>query len=378
MKVMVLSSYAPTLFLFREDMMTAMLENGHQVIAAAPEPEYEWENEFKKRNIKYVSIKGIERTGSNPFSDIKGFLSILKVIKREKPDKIIAYQAKTIAYGCTAAKILNVKEIFALMGGLGSVIRSKNGKSLAKNILKIEYKLAFKACNNVFFQNKDDCNEAINTGLIKKQKIVMINGSGVNLKKFTNKPLPKKPIFLFIGRILKDKGILEYIEAAKIIKKRYPEARIQILGSFDTNPTAIKEDYIYKYVDNGLIEYLGSTNDVRPYLEKCQVFVLPSYHEGTSKSMLEAMATGRPIITTDAPGCREPIIDSVNGFLVPVGNAEKLAEKMRWMIENQDEMAQMGRESLKICKDKYDVRKVNDVILKTMNLKEAREDQSII
>lgn len=378
MKVMVLSSYAPTLFIFREDMMAAMIKNGHEVIAAAPESEKEWENEFKKRNIKYVSIKGIERTGSNPFKDIKGFLSILKVIKREKPDKIIAYQAKTIVYGCMAAKILNVNGIFALMGGLGSIIRSKNSKSLAKTILKIEYKIAFKACKKVFFQNKDDCNEAVSTGLIENNKIEMINGSGVNLKKFTNKQLPKEPIFLFVGRLLKDKGIMEYIEAAKLVKDRYPEARVQILGSFDTNPTAIKEEEIYKYVNRGLIEYLGTTSDVRPYLEKCQAFVLPSYHEGTSKSMLEAMATGRPIITTDAPGCKEPVVDGVNGFLVPVGNAGKLAEKMMWMIENQDKVGEMAQESLKICRDKYDVKIVNDVILKTMNLKEVRKDRIVI
>ncbi|GAB1793261.1 glycosyltransferase family 4 protein [Priestia megaterium] len=378
MKIMVLSSYAPTLFLFREDMMNAMLENGHQVIAAAPEPEEEWESKFKKRNIKYVSIKGIERTGANPIKDIKGFFSILKAIKREKPDKIIAYQAKTIAYGCIAAKILNVNEIYALMGGLGSIIRNKNKKSLARNILKAEYKIAFKSCNKVFFQNKDDCNEAVGTGLIKNEKIVMINGSGVNLEKFTKKQIPAKPVFLFIGRILKDKGVIEYIKAAETVKERYPEARIQILGSFDTNPTAIKEEYIYKYVNEGLIEYLGSTNDVRPYLEKCQVFVLPSYHEGTSKSMLEAMATGRPIITTDAPGCREPVINEGNGFLVPVSNVEKLAEKMIWMIEHQDKVEEMGRESLKICREKYDVKKVNDVILKTMDLKKVRKNQNVI
>ncbi|MBT2667492.1 glycosyltransferase family 4 protein [Bacillus sp. ISL-4] len=369
MKVMVLSSYAPTLFFFREDMMAAMIMNGHEVIAAAPESEKEWENKFKKRNIKYVSIKGIERTGSNPVKDIIGFISILKTIFKEKPDKVIAYQAKTIAYGCIAANILRVKGIYAIMGGLGSIIRNNSRKSLARDILKTEYKVAFSFCDNVFFQNKDDCNEAINNNLIKNEKIVMINGSGVNLKKFTEKQITKDPIFLFVGRLLKDKGINEYIQAAEIVKEKYPNARIQILGSFDTNPTAIKEDDIYKYVKKGIIEYLGSTDDVRPFLETCRFFVLPSYHEGTSKSMLEAMATGRPILTTDAPGCRETVIDGINGLLVPVANVDKLAEKMIWLIENTEEAERMGQEGLRICKEKYDVQKVNEIILKTMNLK---------
>jgi len=368
MRIMVLSSYAPTLFFFREDMMTAMINNGHEVIAAAPESEREWEDKFRKRNIKYVSINGIERTSTNPLKDIIGFFSILKVIIKEKPDKIFAYQAKTIIYGCIAAKFARVNEIYALMGGLGSVFRNKNRKNLARNIMKIEYKIAFKCCNKVFFQNKDDYKEMLDIGLIREDQVVMINGSGVNMTKFIQKPIPKDPVFLFIGRIIRDKGVVEYIEAAEIVKKKYPQARIWLVGYFDTNPTAIKEEEIQPYIDKGTIEYLGSTNDVRPFLEKCSFYVLPSYHEGTPKSVLEAMATGRPIITTDAPGCRETVINGVNGFLVPIRNSDALAEKMIWMIEHREEAEKMGQESLKICREKFDVNKVNEVILKTMKL----------
>lgn len=368
MRIMVLSSYAPTLFFFREDMMKAMIENGHEVIAAAPETEDEWGHKFKERKIKYVSIQGIERTGTNPIKDIAGFFSILKAIIKEKPDKIFTYQAKTIIYGCIAAKLAGVKEIYAMMGGLGSVFRNKDKRSFAKEILKIEYKVAFNFCNNIFFQNQDDRKEIINAGLIKENKIVMINGSGVNLDKFVEKPIPPNPVFLFVGRIIKDKGIMEYIEAAKRVKKKYKESRIQIVGYFDTNPTAIRKEEIQPYVEKGIIEYLGPTDDVRPFLENCAVYVLPSYHEGTPKSVLEAMATGRPIITTDAPGCRETVVNGMNGFLVPVRKADVLAEKMIYMIENRNEIEKMGRESLRMCKEKFDVNKVNEVILNTMNL----------
>lgn len=367
MKIMILSSYAPTLFFFREDMMAAMMENGHEIIAAAPESEEEWADKFKERNIKYVSIKGIERTSTNPIKDVIGFFSILKAITKEKPEKIFTYQAKTVIYGCIAAKIAGVKEIYALMGGLGSVFRN-NKKSFARNIMKIEYNVAFKYCDKVFFQNKDDSKEMLDIGLVKKGQVVMINGSGVNMIKFSEKPIPKEPVFLFIGRIIKDKGVAEYIEAAEIVKEKYPEAKIQIVGYFDTNPTAIKKEEIQPYIDKGIIEYLGSTDDVRPFLERCSVYILPSYHEGTPKSVLEAMATGRPVITTDAPGCRETVIDGVNGFLVPVKNSKVLAEKMIWMIEHREEAEKMGEKSLEICKEKFDVNKVNEVILKTMKL----------
>ena len=142
--------------------------------------------------------------------------------------------------------------------------------------------------------------EMYSTGLIKENQVVMINCSGFNMLKFTKKPIPHNPVFLFVGRIIRDKGIIEYLEAAKIVKEKYPESRMQIVGYFDTNPTALKREELQPYINKGIIEYLGSTDDVRPFLEKCSVFVLPSYHEGTPKSVLEAMATGRPIITTDA------------------------------------------------------------------------------
>jgi len=367
MKILVLSSYAPTLFYFREDMMARMLKGGHQVSAAAPDSGDEWAQRFEKRDIKYLEIN-VERTSTNPAKDVLAFFSILRAIEKEKPDKVFAYQAKTVVYGCIAAKVAGLSEVYVLMGGLGSVFRSESKRSLARAILKTEYKVAFSCCKKVFFQNNDDCKAVFDAGLINRDKVVMINGSGVNLDKFKPQPMPDKPVFLFVGRIIKDKGIIEYIEAAKIVKDKYPEVKIQIVGYFDSNPTAISQADIQGYIDDGTIEYLGRTDDVRPFLANCSVFVLPSYHEGTPKSVLEAMAIGRPIITTDAPGCRETVVNGVNGFLVPVKSSEHLAKKMMWMIENKSQSEAMGRESLRICREKYDVNKVNDVIMKTMEL----------
>jgi len=368
MKVMILSSYAPTLFFFREDMMLAMLQKGHEVIAVAPEPESEWKEKFEQRNIKYYSIENIDRTSTNPFKDIQGLISIYRLIRKNRPDRIFTYQAKTVIYGCIAARLARIKDVFPMMGGLGSVFRSDDSKSFVRDILKTEFKLAFGLSKKVFFQNKDDVDEIIKARLTTIDKIVMINGSGVNLDKFIERPLPSSLNFLFVGRIIRDKGVTEYLKAARIIKGRFPDVNFQLVGYFDTNPTAISKAEIQKYVDQGIVEYLGSTNDVREFLANSSIFVLPSYHEGTPKSVLEAMATGRPIITTDAPGCRETVLDGVNGFLVPIRNVEQLADKMSWMIEHPAEVMQMGKESLKLCREKFDVNKVNQVIMETMGL----------
>ncbi|MGI6144493.1 MAG: glycosyltransferase family 4 protein [Clostridia bacterium] len=369
MKIMILAGDARTLLYFREEMILAMLDKGHEVIAAAPQPIGEWAGKFsfQRKGFKCLSLPQIDKTGTNPFKDILGFFSIMRVLQREKPDKIFTYQAKTIIYGTLAAWFLGIEEVYILMGGLGSILRNEK-KSMIKKILQLQYKLAFKKCKKVFFQNADDYNLMLQEGLVETERVQMVKGSGVNMDKFTYTPIQDFPVFLFVGRLIRDKGVLEYIAAAKLVKKRYPEAKFQIVGYFDTNPTALSPEEFHSCLDDGLIEYLGEAADVRPFLAKSSVFVLPSYHEGIPKSVLEAMAMGRPIITTDAPGCKDTVIDGVNGFLVPVKNSEKLAEKMIWMIENKDKAMKMGQASVRICQENFEVSKVNEVLLKTMNL----------
>ena len=369
MKVLILSSRASSLVQFRLDMIREILAQGHQVIAAAPGGEEEWSCKITDVGAEYRTIS-VERTGLNPITDIKTLLSIYKLIKNEKPHVVFTYQAKTVIYGSIASWLCGIQNINALLAGLGSAFRSKGFKNMIiKLILSLQYKFALSKCKHVFFQNRDDLREFTKIGLVDGKKVTIINGSGVNLDNFRPQPIPKEDVFLFVGRLLRDKGIIEYMEAARIVKKKYPKIRIMILGPFDTNPTAIKQHDLQPYIDDGLIEYLGQTKDVRPFLKQCSVFVLPSYHEGTPKSVLEAMATKRPIITTDAPGCRETVKDGVNGFLVPVGDAEALAEKMIWMIEHRSEAEKMAERSLEICREKYDVKKINAVLLQTMGLR---------
>lgn len=365
---MVLSSHTSSLFWFRIDMMKDFIKRGHIVLAFGPEAEADWKGKFKENNIEYRQLY-VERNGLNPFKDIKTFIELYKATKNEKPDKIFVYQAKTIVYGSIAARLNGITEVYSLFAGLGSIFRGTGLKAgIIKMIMKTEYKIACKCSKKLFFQNNDDKNEFVDNRLVKENKTVIINGSGVNLDKFRSTPLPDKPAFLYIGRLIRDKGIVEYLEACKILKKNNPEIRCMLIGPFDSNPSALKPEELQPYINDGIVEYYGEQQDVRPYISQCSTYVLPSYHEGTPKTVLESMAMGRSIITSDAPGCRETVEDGVNGFLIPVKNVDMLVEKMIWMIEHPERTEKMAEMSRDICKKKYDVNKVNGVILQTMNL----------
>jgi glycosyltransferase involved in cell wall biosynthesis len=204
--------------------------------------------------------------------------------------------------------------------------------------------------------------------IINENRAIVVNGSGINLDYYKNSPLPDNNIFLFVGRLLKDKGVLEYIEAAKIVKKKYRDTGFLLIGPYGSNPLAISKKLFKELISDGIIEHIEWVNDLRAYYKKCTVFVLPSYHEGMPHSVLEAMATGRPIITTEVPGCRETVIEGVNGFLVPARDINALVNKMIWMIENRRELKKMGQESISICRSKFDVTKVNKLIIDTMDI----------
>ncbi len=368
MKIAVLSSHTSSLFWFRMDMMKDFIKHGHAVIALGPEPELNWENKFMENGIRYQRLF-VERNGINPFSDLRTYKELKKFMKEEKPDRVFAYQAKTVVYGSLAAKANSIKEVYPLIAGLGSIFRGVGFKNkIIKMVMKIEYRLACDASKKVFFQNNDDKKEFINNGLIQEEKAVIINGSGVNLDKFKPEPLPNTLAFLFVGRLIKDKGIMEYLEASTKIKDEYPEVRCLLVGPYDSNPSALQPDELRPFIDRGIIEYFGEQTDVRPYLKQCSTYVLPSYHEGTPKTVLEAMAMGRSIITSDAPGCRETVTDGYNGYLVPIKDIDTLVGKMKSLIEDQETNNIMAERSLKLAKEKYDVNLVNKSIMEIMGL----------
>ena len=212
------------------------------------------------------------------------------------------------------------------------------------------------------------CSEFL--GLVgRRNRVVMINGSGIDLEQFSPVPLPSgPPTFLLIGRLIRDKGIFEYVEAARRVRRVHPEARFQLLGAYDTNPTAISPRELAAWCDEGAIEYIRATSDVRPYISQAHVVVLPSYGEGMPLAILEAMAMARPVLVTDVPGCRDTVVDGQNGLLVPVRDAAALADAMIRMIGDLDGLGAMGRKSRSIAEQKFDVHAVNAVILEAMGL----------
>ncbi len=373
-KIVIISQYSQSLINFRGDLIRAMVELGHKVICLGPEVGYK--QPLQELGADYRQIP-LHRTGLNPLKDVKTLFSLRKVLKEIKPDIVFSYTVKPIVYGSIAAHMVGVKRMYAMITGLGYVFIGQTFKQrLLTQIVAFLYRRGLKYNQVVFFQNPDDLHLFVSKSIVPKTaKPVLVNGSGINIEKFAFAPPKLSPVaFLLIARLIKDKGILEYVESARLLKQKYPDARFQLLGPLDINPAAITQEQLERWTKEGIIEYLGKTNDVRPYIADASVFVLPSfYREGTPRSVLEAMSMGRPIITTDAPGCRETVIDGRNGFLVPVKDVDALKSTMEKFIQEPDLISQMGRQSRIIAEEKYDVRKVNRAILQEMDLLPGKE-----
>ena len=368
MKIAVLSSFTTSLFWFRIDMMKSFLEAGCEVLAVGDGAESEWAERFAQLGIRYRAIP-VSRNGTNPLSDMKTLAALNRLLREEKPDKIFAYQAKTVIYGGIAASLNGIREFYPLIAGVGSVFLGNSPRQkLIRGILVAEYRLGLSRAPKVFFQNRDDLQVFTGHGILPAHKAVMLHGSGVNVEKFTPAPLPEEPCFLCISRLIRDKGVVEYLEAARKLRRRRPQVRCVLVGPFDTNPSAITPGQLQRYIDDGSVEYAGEQRDVEPFLRACTAYVLPSYREGTPKTVLEAMACGRPAITTDAPGCRETVTDGVNGWLVPVKDVDAIVAAMEKILDEPQKTAEMARAARAICEERYDVRKVNRKIRQTMQI----------
>lgn len=370
MKVAVLSSFTTSLFWFRIDMMKDFQKKGCEVLAVGDGPESEWAGKFAELGIRYRQIP-VQRNGTNPLRDLATLRALTGLLREEKPDKIFAYQAKTVIYGGIAASLNGIREFYPLIAGVGSLFLSNGTKQkIIRKILVTEYKLGMRHAPNVFFQNKDDLKVFTDHKILPESKAVMLHGSGVNVEKFMPAQLPGTPGFLCISRLIRDKGVMEYLEAAQKLHQRCPEVKCVLVGPYDTNPSAIQPEDLRPFIDDGSVVYVGEQKDVQPFLKDCTAFVLPSYHEGTPKTVLEAMACGRPAITTDAPGCRETVTDGVNGYLVPVKNVDAIVAAMEKILNDPEKTEKMAKTARKIAEDVYDVHKINQKICETMRIEE--------
>lgn len=374
MKVMFITAATFTIPWFREDMLCDFVQRADDVVVLGNEERSKWEPYFKKLCVRYRSYP-VARNGLNPVSDLGTYYSLKRIIAEELPDKVLTNQVKANVYGCLAASRLNINDVYVMMGGLGSVFHGNDSKSrLARAFVTKEYRASLKHAKKIFFQNDEDAKLLYDLGAIKQNQVIRINGSGVNLEHFKQEPLPQQTSFVFIGRLVKGKGVLDYLDAARMVKREYPEVSFNLVGPYDTNPSGLKPEDIQAYIDDGTIVYHGEQKDVRPFLKKTSCFVLPSYYgEGTPKSALEAMATGRSLIVADAVGCREVVNNGTNGFIVPPRAPEAIAAAMRRLIEERGLAESMGVASRRIAEDEFDVCKVNRIICSTMGLESSAD-----
>ena len=371
-KVIVLSSLAYSLTNFRGNLLREMRANGHDVIAVAPDNDEAVKRELARSGIDF-RVLPMERAGTNPIADLRLLLSYIWLMLQERPQLVLAYTQKPIVYGGLASRIANVPRYFALMSGLGHVFSPGSTASpIVRNTLKHLYRMAVRWARAIFVFNADDRRDMLELGIIKRdQSVIQVPGSGVDVSKFAQMRLPGgAPSFLMIARLLRNKGIIEFLEAARTVSDKHPDCRFSILGHLDEeNPEGISAADIERFEREYPVRFIPGTSDVRHYLADASVFVLPSYYrEGLPRTILEAMATGRGVITTDQPGCRDPIEDGRNGIIVEPRSAEALAAAMEKLADNPDLISAMGQRSRDIAVEKYSDIKVNHQLLREMDL----------
>lgn len=379
MKFVLVSNNLTSVKNFRCDLLLDIQKKGYEVHILAPDfLNFIADKDFlENRGFILHEIK-LSRTGTNPISDFTTLLNIYQILKSIQADIVLSYTIKPVIYGTIAAHLAQVPKKFALISGLGFAFQDhadakKSG--LVTQIINNLYKMALKKTTKVFFQNTDDQALLTKLGILTSNiPSVVVNGSGVNTEYYYHAPLNKNEngqfqiSFLMVARLLKDKGIREYFEAAKIVKQQYPDVIFNLAGGLDENPTAISKDDLDIVVNAKVINYLGKLSDVRSAILESNIFVLPSYREGVPRSTLEAMSMGRSVITTNAPGCKETVIDNKNGFLVDVQSVDGLVSAMLKFVEHPELIDLMGLNSRNMAVNKYDVVKVNDHMITEMQL----------
>jgi glycosyltransferase involved in cell wall biosynthesis len=369
LRILVIGGLARSLINFRGPLLRAMAELGHEVVACAPDAPPEIRARLAEIGARYQPI-ALARAGVNPLADLQTLMALRRLFLAERPDRVLAYTAKPVIYSCLAARWAGKPPVYTMITGLGYGFGNHSlRQKLVGAVTRALYRQALKRSAGVFFQNPDDHALFARLKLVAREvSVTLINGSGVDLNWYRPQPLPAEPVFLLIARLLVDKGLREYYDAARQLRQVHPQARFLLAGPLDPNPMSIREDELKRWQADGAIEYLGRLDDVRPAYAAARVYVLPSYREGTPRTVLEAMATGRPIITTDAPGCRETVVDGDNGFLVPVKDVAALKDAMERFILEPELARRMGEASLRLANDKYDVHKVNSIIMGAMGL----------
>ena len=370
MRYALLTSNAMTLVNFRGHLIKKILSEGGEVFAIASD--FDEATRLMILSLGAVPVNCyFNRTGMNPFVDFFSTLRLTILLRSLKLDSILTYSIKPVIFGGFAAFLARIPVRVAMVEGLGFAY-TENGagfsfkKVALKFLTNILYKISLRFQDKVIFLNQDDINEFLKLRLVTQSKVIKLGAIGVDLNEWVQQKVFTHPItFTIVARLLREKGVFEFIEAAKIIKKDYPEVRFLILGDVDLNPSSLSRSQVLEWVNEGIVDWPGHV-EVREWLCKTSVFVLPSYREGFPRSTQEAMAMGLAVITTDVPGCRDTVIDGLNGFLVEVRNSKALADAMIKLIKDPSLIEFMGEQSRLIATQRFDVNKANATIFKAI------------
>lgn len=377
-KIAIIGSTAYNLYNFRKDFIFACLEQGHQVYAFVSEYDDQWLDIIKNLGATPISYQ-LSRGGLNPLSDLYSIFQLINKIKEIQPDIVFSYSTKPIIYATLAAYKTNVPYIYGMIEGLGSPFTiHKHGQSLKTKLIRFVqislYRLAFPYLDKIIFLNRDDPKDLVHRYNLphKNNAIEVLGPIGLNLQEYayTKWDTEKNLSFIFIARLIAEKGIFEYLEAARIVKEKYPDITFKIIGGLDPeNPTGLKQVQLDQLIETGIIEYAGFVKDVNQRICESAVFVLPSYYrEGIPRSTQEAMAIGRPVITTDVPGCNETVVEGVTGFLIPKWDVNALVKKMIYFIEYPEQVNKMGYQGFLYAKKNFNADHINHRLLQILGM----------
>ncbi len=369
-KITVMSNAANTLIRFRGHLLELLVRRGHDVHVLAPEYDAEQAQHLKDMGVTAHTYH-IDRAGQNPLSDLRTLRDLTRWFRREKPDVSLTFFIKPNIYGGLAAALARVPRRIGMVEGLGYLFISSGPDGLAKRAsrtLAISLlRASFARAHRVIFLNPDDRAEFVERRIVAQDRTMLLGGIGVDLDEFADTPVPGgPPSFLLIARMLREKGVLEFVEAAGVLKREFPEARFRLVGGLDPSPGGISADQMRGFAATGAVEWSGELPDVRAAIAETRVYVLPSYREGVPRSTQEAMAMGRAVVTSDVPGCRETVVPGVNGFFVTARDAQSLADAMRRFCTDPDLAVPMGRESRSIAEARFDVKKVDERLYATL------------
>jgi glycosyltransferase involved in cell wall biosynthesis len=370
MRVVVLGGWAPSLIQFRGPLLAAMAARGHRITAMAPDGTSQLRDRLAAMGVTFEDV-ALQRTGTDALADVRAIAALVRRLRALEPDLLFTYTIKPVVYGNLAARLARVPMRHAMVTGLGYAFQGQEHmrRRVLRRAASMMYRAALAGADGLFLQNPDDHRDLADAGALPRDvPVTLVRGSGVDVDHYAARPFPTgKPRFVYVGRLVREKGIVEFVEMARRVRAIRPDVTFTAAGWIDPNPASIGRGELDRWIADGTIEYLGDVPDIRPVLAEAHVLVLPSYREGTPRSVLEAMSTGRPVIVTDVPGCRETIVDGEHGLVVPVRDPAALATAARRMLADHD-LPAMGRAARARIEALYDARTVAAQMLDVMGL----------